>query len=76
MANMIPRNPKNEIIGPTVIRLTEKMSGLYSVAPLGAPNISTKPRTTIAKNTAIRMMFNLGKLYLISLCFVRDVLAQ
>ena len=44
-------NPNNEIIGPTVIRRKEKISGLYT-SPEGSPAIRANPRMMMAKETA------------------------
>ena len=56
MAKIININPKNEIIGPTVILRVLKMSGLNSVTVAG-PVIKINPNTMIAKPTAISRKF-------------------
>jgi len=55
MAKIMKRKPKNEIIGPTVIRRTLKMSGL-NWAVVVEPVIKIKPSTIIAKPTAIKII--------------------
>ena len=56
MAKIININPKNEIIGPTVILRVLKISGLNSVTVAG-PVIKINPNTMIAKPTAISRKF-------------------
>ena len=65
IAKIMPMKPKKAIIGPIVTRLTENMSGLYLVAPLGSPTIRAKPTIVMIKNTTISMLFNFGRLYFI-----------
>lgn len=69
MAKTIITKPKSEIIGPTVIRLKENISGLYSVAPLGSPTIRQKPIIIITNEIAISIKLSFGKLYFISYKF-------
>ena len=56
-------NPNNEIIGPTVIRRKEKISGLYT-SPEGSPVIKAKPTMIITKETAIKMRLSVGKCFI------------
>lgn len=49
---MINKNPKNEVIGPTVILRVLKISGLNSVTVV-EPDIRKKPITIITNPTAI-----------------------
>ncbi len=56
-------NPNNEIIGPTVIRRKEKISGLYT-SPEGSPAIRANPRIMITKEIAIRMRLSVGKCFI------------
>ena len=67
MATIIAKKPNNAIIGPNVIRRKEKISGLYSVAPLGLPTISAKPITTTTTLMAINTAFIFGRLNFIQL---------
>lgn len=47
--------PRNARVGPTTIRLVEKMSGLNSVVEDGEPVMSRKPTTITSPAIAIRM---------------------
>ena len=77
MAKIITTNPKREIIGPTVIRRNEKMSGLNSLAPLGSPTINANPITMISTLMAIKIIFNLERLYFIKFIgFHSNILAR
>jgi len=67
MAKIILTNPKRDIIGPTVIRRKEKISGLYT-SPEGAPAIKAKPSTMNAKDTAMRMRLSFG-----NVCFIKSI---
>lgn len=51
---MIKIKPINDTIGATVIRRVLKISGLNSV-PVVEPVINTKPKTIMAKPTAINI---------------------
>ena len=62
MAKIVVKNPNRAIIGPTVIRRTEKISGLYAEAPLGSPTIKAKPIIIITKLMAINIALNFGRL--------------
>ena len=74
IANTIITNPNRDIIGPTVIRRKEKISGLYVVAPLGSPVIKAKPNTMITTLIAIKMPLNFGRLYFIHFtCFHSNI---
>jgi len=53
---MIKIKPKNDTIGPTVMRRVLKMSGLNST-PVDEPVISKKPKTIIKNPTAISTKF-------------------
>jgi hypothetical protein len=56
MANMINKKPKNETIGPTVMRRKLKISGLNSTW-VEEPVIRKKPITIIANPDAISTKF-------------------
>lgn len=54
MAPIIARNPKREIIGPSVMRRKEKMSGLKDCSVV-EPSIRQNPMTIMTKQMAIKI---------------------
>lgn len=60
MAKIIEIKPNNEIIGPNVIRRKLKTSGLNSLT-VDEPVINAKPKTIMAKPTAINIILILPR---------------